>query len=181
MNRNDSALIVVDTQRGVVGNGAEAERVVGNIMAAVTKARKAGVTVAWVRHEDENLVRGSDAWSLAEGLVTEEGDSFVAKRFNSSFEETGLDETLRERGIHTVILAGAATNWCVRATAYGALDRGYNLVLLSDAHTTGDLEIPGGPTIASATLIAELNVTIDKLEYPGRTGRSLSSAELAFD
>ncbi len=173
-------MIVVDTQRGVVGNGAEAERVVGKIMAAVTKARAAGVAVAWVQHEDDNLVRGSDAWRLAEGLAAEEGDLFVAKRYNSSFEETGLDETLRERGIRTVILAGAATNWCIRATAYGALDRGYDLVLLSDAHTTGDLEIAGGPTIPASVLIAELNVALDNLEYPDRTSRSIPSGELAF-
>ena len=39
------------------------------------------------------------------------------------------------------------TNWCIRATAYGALERGYDLTLVKDADTTAsvDLGLPLAP------------------------------------
>lgn len=174
-------MIVVDTQRSVIAGAYEAERTVRNIGIAVDKARDSGVTVAWVQHEDETLVRGSDAWTLAEGLCPEAGDLLIAKRYNSSFEETPLDSYLKERGIRTVALAGAATNWCIRATAYGALERGYDLTILSDAHTTRDLDIPGGPIIPASVLIAEFNAGLANVEYPGRTCSAITAGSLRFE
>lgn len=181
MKGKDSIFIVVDTQRGVIAGKRGTERVVRNITEAAARARSVGMTVVWVQHEDDTLVKGSETWSLAEGLTPLEGDLFIGKRYNSSFEETELDAILRKRGIRTVILAGAATNWCIRATAYGALDRGYNLVILSDAHTTGNLDIPGGPSIPAEFLIAELNVALGNVEYPGRTSRAIKTDEFVFD
>jgi len=45
-----------------------------------------------------------------------------------------------------IVLAGAATNWCIRATASGALERGYDLTLVNDAHTTGSMALDDGTT-----------------------------------
>jgi len=46
------------------------------------------------------------------------GEPLIHKRFNSLFEETTLEDELARRGATHVVLAGAATNWCIRATAY---------------------------------------------------------------
>ena len=43
-----------------------------------------------------------------------------------------------------IVLAGAQSNWCIRASAYGALERGYDLTLVKDAHTTSDLDLGNG-------------------------------------
>ncbi len=180
MKAKETVLLVVDTQAAVVANAHETGRVVERILEAERRAREAGALVAWVQHEDENLVKGSAAWKLADGLEPKEGDLLVAKRYNSSFEETGLDGTLRERGIRTVVLAGAVTNWCIRATAYGALEHGFDLVLLGDAHTARDLKVEGDRTIPARDLIAELNVGIAGVEYPGRTASVIKTADLAF-
>ena len=51
-------------------------------------------------------------------------------------EDTALEATLAARGVSHVVLAGAESAWCIRATAYGALERGYDLTLIDDAHTT---------------------------------------------
>lgn len=53
------------------------------------------------------------------------------KSFNA-FSNTKLGETLRERGIETLVFAGCVTSICVHATALHAFDSGYNVVLLSD-------------------------------------------------
>ena len=48
------------------------------------------------------------------------------------------------------MLAGAATYWCIlataTATAFAALERGYDLTLIEDAHTTGTMTLDDGTT-----------------------------------
>ena len=79
----------------------------------------------------------------------------IHKKFNSSFEQTALDEELARLCATHIALAGAATNWCIRATAYGALERGYDLTLIKDAHTTDTMELEtarGSKPRASSTI-----------------------------
>ena len=82
--------------------------------------------------------------------------------------------------LHPVTLAGAATNWCIRATAYAALDRGYDLTLVKDAHTTGALEFEDGARVEAADIIRDLNVAMTWLSYPGRTNGVAAAEEVDF-
>jgi nicotinamidase-related amidase len=77
-------------------------------------------------------------------------------------------------------LGGAATNWCVRATAYGALDRGYDLTLLEDGHTTETIELEKSIKIEAENIIWELNIAMTWLSYLGRTNRTASVEDLNF-
>ena len=99
---------------------------------------------------------------------------------NSAFEETALEDTLAQLGVTQIVLAGAATNWCIRATAYAALERGYDLTLIGDAHTTGTIELENGVKIEAANIIDELNITMEWVSYPDRKNRSVSAADLDF-
>ena len=44
-----------------------------------------------------------------------------------------------------LVVAGAQSDACVRATIHGAFTRGYDVTLASDAHTTDDRTVYGGP------------------------------------
>ncbi|HBY06465.1 MAG TPA: cysteine hydrolase, partial [Chloroflexi bacterium] len=134
---NQGVLLVVDVQVGVMREAWEASRTIKNISIAVEKARSQGIPVIWVQHSDDELVYGSPDWQIASELSPAEGELRIYKQYNSAFEETSLEKTLAQLGIAHIVLAGAATNWCIRATAYGALERGYDLTLIKDAHTTG--------------------------------------------
>jgi nicotinamidase-related amidase len=151
------ALVVVDAQVGVMESAWEADRVVGNIARAVDRARAAGVPVVWVQHQDDELVPDTAAWQWVPELVPAEGEARVFKEYNSSFERTSLEDELEKLGASHVALAGAATNWCIRATAYGALERGYDLTLVEDAHTTtGD---------TAAAVVDDLNTVMHWVSY----------------
>jgi nicotinamidase-related amidase len=165
---NQRALLVVDMQIGVLDGTWDAERVVANVARAVERARAHAVPVLWVRHEDEDLVPGTPAWQWVPDLAPAPGEPVILKRFNSSFEETTLEDELATWGATHVVLAGAATNWCIRATAYAALDRGYDLTLLKDAHTTGPIEFQDGRVIAAEDIVRELNAVMGWVSYPGR-------------
>lgn len=175
---NKAALVVVDVQVGVMAEAWDAERVIGNVARVVERARAVGTPVVWVQHNDDELPKESPQWRWVPELVPGAGEARIHKRFNSAFEETDLDATFAQLGVSHVVLAGAATNWCIRATAYGALDRGYDLTLLKDAHTTGDLAFEDGVRIPAAGVIAELNVAMSWLAYPGRTSSAVTVDEV---
>ena len=177
---NQPALIIVDVQIGVMRDAWDAGRVIDNIALAVERARSQEVPVIWVQHADDELVHGSADWQLPPQLVPAAGETRIDKAYNSSFEETALEETLAGLGVTHVVLAGAATNWCIRATAYGALERGYDLTLIKDAHTTGTMEFKDGPSIAAADIVRDLNIGMTWVSYPGRTNSTATAAEVDF-
>lgn len=179
-NGNKGVLLVVDVQVGVMKNAWESVRVVANVARAVERARAQGVPVVWVQHGDDDLPRGSAQWQWVPELVPRAGEALVHKQFNSAFEGTELDRVLGEAGATHVVLAGAATNWCIRATAYGALDRGYDLTLVKDAHTTETMELEDGTRIEAATLVNDLNIAMTYLSYPGRVNRTARAEEVDY-
>lgn len=176
---NQQALLVVDVQTGVVADAWRRDERIGNVATAVSRARHAGVPVIWVQHSDEDLPAGSPEWEFAPEVRPSEGEPVVAKHYNSSFEETDLEDVLASLGVSRVVLAGAVSNWCIRATAYGALDRGYDLTLVKDAHLTAGLREEDGTVVVPAeSIIIDLNVTMTWLAVPGRETTTRSAAEL---
>jgi len=177
---NKVVLVVVDVQVGVVRESWETPRIVKNVALAVEKAREQGVPVIWVQHSDDELIYGSPDWQWVPELSPAEGEIRIYKHFNSSFEQTSFEETLAKLGATHIVLAGAATNWCIRATAYGALDRGYDLTLIKDAHTTESMEFVDGVTIEAENIIRELNSAMTWLNYPDRENNAALVEEIDF-
>jgi nicotinamidase-related amidase len=175
-----AALLVVDTQVGVMRELWDSPRIIGNLSRAVTRARDNGIPVVWVLHSAKHLPKGSPDWQLVPGLTREEGESVIDKEHNSAFEGTGLEQELARLGVSHIYLGGAATNWCIRATAYAALDRGYDLTLIADAHTTADMETEEGTRIPAQNIAWELNTVIAWLTYPNRRSESAPTADIDF-
>jgi nicotinamidase-related amidase len=175
-----AALVVVDVQVGVMAQAWQAEQVVAKVARVVARAREQGVPVVWVQHQDAEMPEGSAAWQWVPALVPAVGEPCIPKRFNSSFEDTTLEAELARLGVSHLVLAGAATNWCIRATAYGALERGYDLTLVSDAHSTQAMDLGDGRVIDPAQVVAELNVAMTWLAYPGRQPGTAPAEQVNF-
>ncbi|HKJ27180.1 MAG TPA: isochorismatase family protein [Anaerolineales bacterium] len=174
-------LIVVDVQVDVIANLWDTPRVIQNIRTAVEKARRQNIPVIWVQHSEEGLAFDSPEWQIVPELVPAEGELRIYKNYNSSFEQTDLEEKLAELGATHIVLAGAATNWCIRATAYGALERGFDLTLVKDAHTTESMEFQDGFVVEAEHIIRELNVAMTWVNYPDRKNNIVSTDELDFN
>ncbi len=177
---NNDVLLVVDVQAGVVKDAWDADRIIGNLKLAVERARAANVPVVWVQHSDENFEFGAPEWQFATGLKPADGELLIHKNFNSSFEATTLGEELEKLGAGHIVLGGAQTNWCIRATAYGALERGYDLTLLKDGHTTCSIDLGNGESIEASEMIKELNIAMKWLSYPGRKNAIAAVEEIVF-
>ena len=174
------ALVIVDTQVGVLRNAWDGSRIVANIARVVERARAGGIPVLWVQHGGEEISKGTADWQWVPELIPAEGERTIHKQFNSAFEDTELDDVLERLAVTRIVLAGAMTNWCIRATAYGALERGYDLVLVKDGHTTASIELPDGSMIEGKDLVTDLNVVLTWSRYPGRTSRAVPESELDF-
>jgi nicotinamidase-related amidase len=158
----------------------EAARIIQNLALAVERARESGVPVIWVQHESDDLPKDSPSWQLVPELTPGFGEKRIYKRFPSSFEGTDLEDNSARLGTTRIVLASAQTNWCIRATAYAALERGYDLTLLNDAHTTASIDVGNGSTVEASRVIADLKVAMKWLTYPGRKSDIASTAEVDF-
>ncbi len=176
-----SVLLVVDVQVGVMKDAWQAPRVIGNVARLVDRARLQGAPVLWVQHADEQLVRDSAAWQWVPELVPAPDEPRVHKAFNSAFEQTSLDTELARLGATHLVLAGAASNWCIRATAYAALERGYDLTLVGDAHTTETMVLDDGQRVEAAGIVRDLNLAMTWLSYPGRRNATANADAVVFD
>lgn len=63
-------------------------------------------------------------------LITDQNDIEILKTYSNSFWKTELDEKLKEKKIDFLVLCGNAAEYCVLATYSGALERGYQAVIL---------------------------------------------------
>ncbi len=178
-DRPNTALLVIDMQRDVVGQAYEVDRVVANINTLVGKARDANVPVIWVQHADDDMPEGSEGWQYVPELERHDDEPLVHKHYGDSFEETELESLLSERKVGRLVVAGAQTDACIRSTLHGALVRGYDATLVEDAHTTEDMRQWGSP-VGPDQAIAYTNLYWKHSSAPGRSGGTVSTAEVDF-
>ena len=165
-DRPKTALLVIDVQNDVVAGAHDREAVIANIAALTDRARREGVPVLWVQHSDDGLPVDSDGWQYVPELVRPAGEPLVHKRYGDSFEATDLEALLAERRVGHLVVTGAQTDACIRSTLHGALVRGYDTTLVSDAHTTEDQSAWGAPP--PEQVIAHTNLYWAHQTAPGR-------------
>jgi nicotinamidase-related amidase len=176
--RGKTALLVIDVQNGIVEGAYRREEVIQNIEAAVAKARSAHVPVIWVQHSDEELLIDSPEWQLVSELIPLNSEPMVRKTFRSSFEATNLEEILSSLEVGHLIVCGAQTNNCIRHTSHDALAKGYNVTLITDAHTTTGYEW-GGHIVSAQAVVEEQNDNFNE-QLPGRGGRTVPLSQLTL-
>ena len=77
----------------------------------------------------KTLVAGSQAVQIDPRLGFQPSDTLITKQFASSFFGTALSSLLAAEGCDTVLVTGATTSGCVRATAVDAVQHGYRPVV----------------------------------------------------
>lgn len=176
-NPEKSALLVIDVQNGVVTGGYNRDEVVQNISKMVDHARACDVPVIWIQHQAEDLVRDSDEWQMVPELVPNDGEAHVYKEYSDSFADTDLSSILDDLGIGHLVISGAQTNACVRATTYRAAGEGYDVTLVQDAHTTEDLQWDQYD-LKAKSMIDDLNLTLQFIDWPEQNVTSAPTAKI---
>jgi nicotinamidase-related amidase len=177
-DRPNTALVVIDVQNGVMSGAHQRDAVIANIGTLVERARAEDVPVVWVQHNSDELQAGTEAWAYVEELRRDDAEPLIQKEYGDSFAGTELETVLAERGVGRLVVTGAQTDACVRSTLHGALVRGYDATLVTDAHTTEDLSQWGAPP--PDAVIAHTNLYWQFEKGPGRAGSTASTAEVSF-
>lgn len=178
-DRPNIALLVVDVQNAVVANAHRRDDVIANINTLIDNARARQVPVIWVQHSDDDLPENSDGWRYVPELQRQESEPLVHKRYGDSFEDTTLESELAQRGVGRLVVTGAQTDACIRSTIHGAFTRGYDTILVGDAHTTEDLSRYGLPP--ADKVIAHTNMYWSGQAAPGRNASVVEAASVNFD
>jgi len=176
-SRRNSAVLVIDVQRDVVADAHDVDDVIANINTVIDKARAADVPVIWIQHHSDGLRRGSPGWEFVDELRRSDDEPLLHKTYGDAFEATDLETLLTDHGIGHLLVTGAQTDFCVRATLHGALARGYDTTLVADAHTTDDLAADG-VAIKASDVIAHTNHYWRGVTAPGRSGSTVTAAEV---
>jgi nicotinamidase-related amidase len=171
----DSALLVIDVQEEALERCHDAEGVVERINDLSRRMAEAGAPVIYIQHEDDSeLIRDSPGWQLAHGLERPDESVLLAKTFRDSFEATDLQGILEREGVKRVVVTGVHSDFCVQTTTLSAVIRGFDVVLVSDGHTSredGELSGEG--------LTAFVNSRVATLRYPGRMVEVRRAAEVS--
>ena len=177
-NRPNTALLVIDVQIGNLEGAHQRDAVVAKVSDLVERARRERVPVVWVQHSDEQLEKGSEGWRIVPELKPADTEPLVEKHYADSFEDSTLETVLLGLGVGRLVVAGAQTDECIRATLHGAVVRGYDAILVSDAHTTEDHTEWGAPP--PDAVIAHTNLYWTYHRAPGRTAGTVATKDVDF-
>jgi maleamate amidohydrolase len=149
------ALVVVDVNRGFTDPASPLVCDLDDCVAAIAELldafRSAGLPVVFttVCYDDFGkraaavfiekipallvLEPGSEWVEIDPRIAPVEGEPVLSKVFASAFFGTTLASLLSTAGCDTVVVTGASTSGCVRATALDALQHGYRVVVPREA------------------------------------------------
>ncbi|WP_236553721.1 MULTISPECIES: cysteine hydrolase family protein [Rathayibacter] len=161
-----AAVLVIDMQVGVLGDCHDAQGVTARCAALVDRARSGGAVVIWIQDHDD-FPPESSPWELVDVLLPAAKEVRVRKTRRDSFVGTDLEGILRRLGVEQLVVCGAQTDFCVQTTTFSAAVRGFDVVLVSDAHTTVAAE-HDGVAITAQQIIAHANAQFAGLRYPGQ-------------
>ena len=182
MSQRRSTLLIIDVQEAVLAGCADVDGVLRRINDLARRAHQAGAAVVYVQHEDPEdpeMAPGSPGWQLASRLDRLVDQPLVAKRYRDSFADTDLQALLAASRTTHLVVVGAHSDYCVQTTALSALAHGYDVTLVSDAHTAQAAEILGG-TLPARTVVAFINERVATLRYPNQAIEVIPSDQVSF-
>ncbi len=141
----DTVLLVIDTQKGITDSRLfEFEKVTRNIKSLIQKARKNGVEVIFVQHDDgkgSGFSVGDEEFEIYEDFAPEKGEKIFIKTVNSALHKsTGLTDYLKGKSVKKIITVGLQTNFCIDATIHTGFDEGFEMLVPEYTNSTFDSE-----------------------------------------
>lgn len=139
---SNEALLIIDMQIGCFHTPRhDREGVISRINKLSHAFRAKNLPVIFIQHngiKENYLLPGTEDFEIVSELVISDADYTVEKTVNGAFYQTNLKELLDSLNVGTLYITGLATDFCVNATIHAALVEDFNIVVISDCHTTAD-------------------------------------------
>ena len=160
-NKNNSALLVMDMQAGILPNLPTAPAVTEKVAEAISFARNNNIPVIYsvvdfrkgtpeISPDNKSFSASKsrfekidpDEFSKVEPAVAPaDNDIIVTKKRFSAFTGSDLEVVLRAKGIQHIVLTGVSTSGVVLSTTREAADKDYQITILWDACGDADEEV----------------------------------------
>jgi nicotinamidase-related amidase len=153
----NSALLVMDVQPGVLDRISDKDAYLARVRTTVEAARRKSVPVRFVvvgfrpgmpeasaRNQAFATYKKQASTMLIDprpAIAPEEGDIVITKRRVSAFTGSDLEVVLRSGDVQDLILCGISTSGVVLSTLREAADKDYRLTVLSDLCADPDPEV----------------------------------------
>ena len=147
--RTDTALLIIDMQTALIDGTDpvyQLDTLLANISTLITRAHTTGTPIIYIQDNDVDEI-GSPGWQIHPKIAPHAWDMVIRKPETDAFYGTTLQQEIESRGLKRLIITGCKSEVCVDATCRKAIDLGYNVTLVSDAHSTTDNPILIAPQI----------------------------------
>ncbi len=130
-------LLVMDVQQIYLDmmDPADKKQSFDYINAAIWLFEKFDLPIIRVYHQDKK--RGpdenSEAFQFAPEINTKESHPMIVKHYGNAFNQTNLDQLLKEKEVNTIFLCGLSATGCVLSTYIGAEDCDYDVFMIENA------------------------------------------------
>lgn len=142
------ALLLIDLQNDYFPGGLfplwNTDRTLSNILAAIAKAREAGILIVHIQHIANPQAgiapffnAGTDGANIHPDVLRAAPDApIVTKEYADSFHHTNLEKVLSENVVEGLLVCGMMTQNCVTHTAISKAAEKYKVHILPDCCTT---------------------------------------------
>ncbi len=144
MNKNKTALLVIDMQL-VAFDGkitpaiADGDTLLNQISSLIEHCRSNDVQVVYLQtcaFSGRPYAKDMHGWEIHPRLAPQENERVFHKVGPSAFENQDLQTFLQNQGIHNLLVCGIWSEGCVAFSCRSALELGYDVALVADAHGT---------------------------------------------
>lgn len=134
----------------------EGKEIIPNLQRLLSEARKRGFLIVFAcdsflegdflfrSRMKVHSLRGTQGAEVIDDLEPKSTDMILPKRRFSAFFKTDLDQTLRTRGVDTLIITGMTTEVCVLMTAFEGLCQDFSVIILEDCTASRSKELRTG-------------------------------------
>ncbi|MEP3050774.1 MAG: cysteine hydrolase family protein [Erythrobacter sp.] len=170
------ALAIIDVQQGMfdVAPPFDPARMLAALADVLARARAAGAPVFFVQHdggEGSPLAKEASGFAFHEALTPRAEDDITVKRHCSAFQDTAFHEKLLRANVNQLVIGGMQTEFCVDTAVRGAFERGIDVTLIADGHTTFDT-----PALGAEAIVAHHNHTLSS----GNFAKVVAGVDVSF-
>lgn len=128
-----------------------------------------------------NPVVNSASWQVEDAVAPIPGELIINKTSSGALSSTNLDQTLRNMGITSLAVCGLTTAVCVGLTARQTADRGFRVVMVSDACTELSEEMHEAALLSFSHVFGQVRSTQEVTHFLAASAKTLASAGAAND